>query len=197
MTSLRVGVDLDGVVFDFVDSLRRHLTATLGRPAETMPDASTWDFYADDWGLTLEEFLAHCHEAANAGVLFTTGAPYPGVVDGLQSLLDAGHSVHLVTDRAGFGAPGVAQAQTQAWLADNRVPFTSLTLTSDKTSVPTDVFIEDRPKFFTELTAAGVPTFLRSHRYNESVDCPPDRRVRDFSAFTRAVLARRHEPRGR
>ena len=187
-TSLDIGVDLDGVVYDFVQALRHYIHQVTGRPLASMGPATSWHFYADNWGLSLDQFLEFFHAGVAAGSIFATGVPFPGVVTGLRALLDAGHRVHVVTDRASMGPAGKAEQSTRAWLADAGVPYTTLTLTGDKTSVPTDVFIEDRPEFFTALSEAGVLTYLRSHTYNAHVQCSPCRRVPDFATFVARVL---------
>jgi len=187
-TGLDVGVDLDGVVYDFVQALRHYIHQATGRPLHTMGPATSWHFYADDWGLSLDQFLEFFHAGVAAGSIFATGVPFPGVVTGLRALLDAGHRVHVVTDRASMGPAGKAEESTRAWLASAGVPYTTLTLTGDKTSVPTDVFIEDRPEFFTALSEAGVVTYLRTHTYNAHVACSPCRRVPDFATFVDRVL---------
>ena len=187
--SLDIGFDLDGVMYDFVGALRSYISASTGRPAETMPDPTCWNFFADDWGMSLDQFLAACTAGVDAGVIFRVGDPYPGAAAGTAALLAAGHRVHIVTDRASMGAPGFAAQHTSQWLAQHNITFTSLTVTADKRSVHTDAFIEDRPENYLALREYGVDAFLRTHAYNEHVDTPPARRVADIDSFVAAVLS--------
>lgn len=184
---LRIGLDLDGVVYNFVAALRDYIVLTTGRAAASMPDALTWNFYCDQWGLTLKEFLTFMEEAVNAGYLFRTGVPMEGVIEGTAALIDAGHEIHIVTDRS-VGLPGLAAELTRAYLAEHAIAHTTLTIAADKTSVPTDVFIEDRPENYLSLRAAGVDAFLRSHPYNLHVATPAGRRVANFSEFVERIM---------
>ena len=187
---LDVGVDLDGVCYDFVDALRSWVATTTGRCPSTLPEPTCWDFPMADWGMTVEEFLAHFHAGVAAEHIFAVGDPYPGVAAGLRALVGAGHRVHIVTDRS-VGLFGVGERLTRSWLARHDLAHTTLTISADKTSVRTDVFVEDRPKNYDQLVAAGVDVFLRDHPYNAHVTVPAGRRVAGFTEFAAAVLAAR------
>lgn len=185
---LRIGVDIDGVLFPFVDSLCTHAVTSLGRSKQSLPAPTQWDFSAA-WGMTSAELVELMHDGVDNGALLLDEAPYPGVVAGLGRLRAAGHTVHLVTDRAWLGRrEQAAEARTVAWLERNKVPHDTLHFTKDKTAVPTDVFIDDRPENYEALAGAGVDVFLRGHAYNAHVRTPPGRRVRDFTTFTARVL---------
>jgi phosphoglycolate phosphatase-like HAD superfamily hydrolase len=183
---LAVGIDIDGCLYDFVGAVRRYRVQVYGLDQATMPPARQWAFFTD-WGMSLQEFLADVHAGVEAGVIFGEGDPLPGVVDALGALAGAGHSLHLVTDRGSWGSPGRALELTHAWLEAHGVPFDTLTIAADKTTVPCQVFIEDRPENFTALRQAGVDAYLRSWPYNEHVPTPPGRRVADLTQFARAV----------
>ncbi len=190
-TPLDIGVDLDGIGYEFVGALHHFAATHLGRnfgPVSNADTCSSFDFWKDDWNLTLEEFLQLGNDAAEAGILFTHGEPFAGFKAGLDRLLAAGHRIHIVTDRAGFGGLEVASAQTQAWLTREGINYTSLNVTADKTAIKTDVFIEDRPKYYTMLEEAGVDVFLRAWGYNAHVEVPSSRLVPDFTGFVNAVL---------
>ena len=182
-----IGVDLDGVVYDFVHALRTYIMTVTGRTAASMPDPTRWEFYLD-WDLTLEEFLELFNAGVNAGHIFRVGRPLSGVVEGLKILLGDGHRIHIVTDRGRVGRPGLSEQHTRFFLDRNDVAFTSLTVDHDKTKVRTDVFIDDRPENYLALREAGVDAYLRSHRYNDHVPTPTGRRVHSFLEFTHGVL---------
>lgn len=190
LTSLDVGVDMDGVLYNFVAALRDWVHQRTGRPLASLPEATCWEFYATDWGLTLAEFLGHCADAVNAGVLFAVGEPYPGAVAAMGRLIAAGHRVHLVTDRATTGAPGMAERATRSWLTRYVVPHTSLTFEADKTAMPrsrtaASPFLEDRPKNYDALDAhPGFVPFLWTRRYNQD---HPGRHVTSWESFLAQV----------
>lgn len=184
---MRIGVDLDGPCANFVESLARYLRSR-GRAATVESWQQHYCGYRG-WGLTDDEFLGWCHRAADDGELFTNIDPEPGVVPALERLRDAGHTIHIVTAR-NFGSVGASEAATMSWLARHRVPLHSLTFSSDKTVVPTDVFIEDNLGNYDALEGAGCEPWLVTLPHNPDADGRTRRRVPDLPAFVDMVLAR-------
>lgn len=159
---MRIGVDLDGCVYDFVGDFRTWVHAHTGKPLDVMPDAETWNFFADQWGLTLAEYLDLLAVGVRRGEVFRNGNPIPGALKHLRNLARLGHELHIVTNRPQDGA----RENTLHWLALWRVPFTSLTFAADKTCVPVDVFIEDNVDNATALEAAGTPAIVFDQAWN-------------------------------
>lgn len=182
MTALRVGVDLDGVLHPFIESIARYLSE-LGFAA----DPHTWVGWSgcEAWGITYDEFCAWCDRAADERVLYAQ-PPYPGAVEAMQQLFEAGVELHLVTARSFGSSPAASVYSTCQWLADWGIPFTSLTFAADKTVVPTDVFVEDNVDNFDALEAAGTTAILISNRYNAAAD--GRRRVDSFAEAAEQIL---------
>jgi FMN phosphatase YigB (HAD superfamily) len=184
MKILRVGCDLDGVVYPYPDALRRWVHQHTGKPLDEMPAAQRWEFYLD-WGLELDEYLALHHSGILAGRVFVDGEPYPGAVAALTRLHAAGHEVHIVTDRSVASENDPCRAAAEGWLAQFGIPYTSLTISADKTVAgPMDVFIEDRPQNYDALEAAGMNPYLLHRPWNAE---HPGRRVRDWAEFVAVV----------
>lgn len=184
---MRVGLDLDGVMYPFGLAYWQACRAT-GRPTPGRYDLErTWDFYRG-WGHSDSDFVENCHQFADAGVLWGLD-PYPGAVAAVQKIADAGHEVHVITDRS-FGSPAGAQshAATLAWLARHRIPATSVTFSADKATVRTDVMIDDRVVNYDALEAAGTRAVLMSRLYNEDPACVRTR-VSTVDEFADLVLA--------
>ena len=182
---MKIGVDLDGVCYDFTASLRHYLVTHRGRDEATMLSHNSWDFF-EDWGLTLDEFLTEFAAGVDAGVVFTHGGPYPGTVEALGRLASAGHSIHIITDRT-VGSPGRSEAATVAWLKRHGVPYKSLTFCSDKTVLRTDYMIEDKLQNYDALEAAGCTAVLIDQPWNQ-VDGDTRRRVANLHEFADLVL---------
>ena len=183
MTSkLRVGFDLDGVLYDFANSLRRYV-ATLGM---TVPDTETqvWNFFKDEWGWTTEEFLKHCNDGADAGFVFC-GPTRPNAVEAVKAVKDLGHEVHIITDRQFGKTPSVSEDNTRNWLLEHGIKYDSLTFSADKTCVDTDIFVEDKPENFDALWMAGTPTWLVNRPWNRHVDT--QFRIDDISEYPQKV----------
>lgn len=191
MTGLRVGVDLDGVGHRFEQACAKAFLAQgwahplLREMAAEDGQARRWHWY-EDVGMTLAEFLAACHRAADDGLLFT-GHAWDGFAAALDRIRAAGHEVHIVTDRSFGSRPEVSQDLTRAWLTELGAAYDSLTFSSDKTSVPTDVFIEDKPSNYDALRAAGVACYLVTRPWNAEHPVPPMHRVRSVVEFADLV----------
>lgn len=183
---MRVGIDLDGVCYDFAASVREYLCQhARSHTPDACGDATRWEFY-EDWGLTLAEFLDVCHAGAGAGVIFTHGDPYPNVAEAFQRIRAAGHTIHVVTDR-GFGEAGASEAATRAWLDRHGLRFDSLTFSADKTVVRLDVMVDDKPANYDALEAAGVDVYLLTRPWNKHHRAR--RRVLDLLHYAEVITA--------
>lgn len=184
--NLEVGVDIDGCLYDFVDEIRAYIHTSTGRSLTTMPDARCWTFYKQDWGMTTPEFLAAFRDGVNAGHIFTIGDPRPGALAALTRIASGGHQIRIVTSRSIAGAEEAAAVATRDWLARWAIPHVSLTITDDKTSVPTDIFIEDNVENYLALDATGTEVYLLDRPWNTHHD---GRRVADWNSFADRVDA--------
>lgn len=180
----RVGIDLDGVCYDFSASVREYLCSTIGsHEPGACTDPTRWEFY-EDWGLDLDGFLGVCHEGVNAGVIFSHGEPYPYVREAFERIRGAGNSIHIITDRS-FGRNGASEAATRAWLDRHGLRFDSLTFTADKTIVAVDAMVDDKLANYDALDAVGVDAWLLSRPWNQQDDTR--RRVLDLLHFAEVV----------
>jgi 5'-nucleotidase len=163
---MRIGIDLDGVCYDFTNSLRYYLVEYEGFWEEDLTPSTCWDFYQVDWGLTFDEYKKYTDEGVDAGVVFLYGDTLPGAIDGLLSLKQAGHTLHACTNRF-FGTK--AKENTMKWLERTGLNniFDTVTFSKDKTIINVDVFIDDYVGNYEELDAAGVDVVLLTQPWNE------------------------------
>lgn len=178
----RVGIDLDGVVYDFAAGLLAAMRI-FGMDTRPCSPPTRWEFYLD-WGLTLEEFKAVCHAGVDRGIIFTHGDPFKGARDALVSLRNAGHTLHIVTDR-NWGTQGRAEAATRAYLDAHDLPFDSLTFSADKTVARVDFMVDDKPGNYDALRLAGVRTWLLTRPWN--ADHPAFYRATSLAHFAQIV----------
>lgn len=165
---MRVGVDIDGVLYDFAGALRDYLHHIAGwdmlQVCHDHPEPERWEFY-EDWGMTLHEFVQHCHNGVDAGWIFWKGRSFPGARAALQTLRDEGHTIVLITDRH-FGGPGQSELATRAWLAGKDMPYDELHVTADKTTVQVDFHIDDKWENYKAMRGAGVGAYLLRRPWN-------------------------------
>jgi hypothetical protein len=180
---------LDGVCYDFGDALRRWLVKKERdygvAETATYPDPTRWEFY-EDWGFTLEEFIAECDEAVDAGFLFDKGAPFPGTYVAFQRLLNAGHEIIIITDRS-FGKDGASERNTLNWLDRYELEYHELYFTSNKTSVNVDYMIDDKTSNYLDMLEAGVTAYLMDRPWNQGVIGA--KRVKNLNDYVDKVLA--------
>lgn len=184
--TLRIGWDLDGVLYNFGDSVRRYLEFTgQGHIWKSGPTKEAyWDFYKD-WGWTSKQFVDFCNEGADAGFIFT-GPARAGAAEAVNAVKSMGHTIHIVTDR-GFGScPSVSHANTTRWLREHGIPFDSLTFSADKTVVKLDMMIEDKLENYDALVAADVYTFLINRAWNQ-VEGDNRNRIDELSEYVQAI----------
>jgi hypothetical protein len=182
---MRVGIDLDGVCYDFSASVREYLvTHANTHTHDDTPHPTRWEFY-EDWGLDLDGFLATCHDGVDAGIVFAHGEPYPNTAEAFHLIQQAGHTIHVVTDRS-FGSNGKSEAHTRTWLDCHGLPFDSLTFSADKTVVRLDVMVDDKIANYDALEAAGVDAYLLTRPWNQH-DPKPRKRVLDLLHFAETI----------
>lgn len=188
-TPLRLGVDLDGCCYDFVNGVRTWRWQKHNVPLEEMPEADNWNFFKNQWQMTTPEFLAVCAEAVKAGHLFWRGPAYPDAVDVIRRLAGE-HQIVIVTDRGFPGAEEECQLATRHWLEQTQIPFHELHFTADKASAGVDMMVDDKVENVEALLDAGVDAYLMVRRHNYRSHIPEGRRVNNWWEFEEIVTWR-------
>lgn len=182
---LDIGVDIDGVMYDFGASLKMYM-ALEGYSVFDFPDPTSWTFYRN-WGLSDEHFREVTSRGVDEHCIFMDGDPTPGTKEALERLRADGHRIHLITDRSAFGSPGEAQYNTAKWLATHHIPYDSLTFSADKTVVKTDLMIDDKLENYYALDATGCMPYLYDQPWNRDTGDEDPRRVSSLEAFVDCV----------
>lgn len=182
---MRVGWDLDGVLYDFGGSVRRYLDY-IGRPygfkgGESEPH--TWNFFKY-WKMDSSEFVQICHDGVDAGFIFQ-GPTRPGAVEAMRKVKEMGHTNVIITDRQFGSSPEKSHLATRHWLEFHEFPYDELYFSADKVCVPTDVFVEDKLENYDAITAAGTPCALITRPWNARRD--KRRRIQDISDYPTLV----------
>lgn len=179
----RIGVDIDDVLFPWSDTAH-----SLCESAGITNGASItcWEFWLD-YGCEPQTVWDVLDAATMNGGLYD-GAPYDGAAEALQSLVDAGHTVHLVTARGFLTNGPLIRQLTCAWLERWSIPHHSLTFAKDKRLVPVDHFIDDSLANYDQLDGAGVDVHLLNRPHNLILPCDR-RRVDTLEQFVAQVIA--------
>jgi len=176
---MRIGLDLDGVTYDFVGQFRNYLKY-VWQHEHDMPEPIEWHF-AESWGLTTDEFSERIQQGIDANILFRFGSAYPGAVDTINRLYDYGHSIHFITHR-----DPRAWAHTTEWLIDAGINYDTLNITADKTAVRTDIFLEDNIDNYLQILQSGTWSVLMDRPWNRLGDCFLNR-VHGWDQFSEQV----------
>jgi len=184
---LNIGVDLDGVCYDFGNAFRRFLVMKKGFDPLTLPTPTCWDFFREQWGISNDEYFKLYAEGVDAGIILWTGRPHPGCAEVISNLRKEGHKINIVTHRT-VGKQAIPA--TVDWLQRNGIVYDTITFSADKTAVKNDLFIEDNIKNFIALEEAGVRSVLMDQAWNIEHETPY--RVYDWDDFYDFVIDWEH-----
>lgn len=168
MSKLRVGVDCDGVLYNFQNAFRRYVHEVngghgIGHCINGCSYEGDWNFYRK-WGIDDNRFIQLCNSGADAGHIFSGGIKR-GVKNAMDRIAKVAE-IHIVTDRSFGSTPEVSQQLTRNWLKKYSIPYDTLTFSADKTGVPTDMFVEDKIENYDVLVKAGVKAYLITRPWN-------------------------------
>ena len=177
-----VGVDLDGVIYPFVEAFRIYHGVLSGNV--DLPYPTSWHFYRD-WGLSDEDFGRALDHGSRTASLFSVLPPEAGTQDAWSLLQSIGVRLHVITHR-----PPSAWAQTASWLENYNLIPDSLIFAKDKTVVShfadpgKAAMIEDYVVNHDNLLDAGVFAVLLDRPWNHG---HPGIRVKSFADFAAMV----------
>lgn len=190
MRAIRVGFDYDEVLYRWCRAFAHYLHTKEGWAPERTPTPTTWDFQ-HEWGMAdRDEFLTLAGRAARSGILHTYGDPLPGASEVLSDLLRAGHTIHIITAR-GEGRNGATRTASAEWLNHHGIPYTTLDFSTDKTIVPTDIYLDDKLSNVDEVTAAGTLGIVMDAPHNQDPTCrrPRVRSLAEYAALVQELAA--------
>jgi uncharacterized HAD superfamily protein len=183
---MRIGLDVDGVLYHFTHAYNTKLQSLGHEFDDLFVEPDTWDYFTK-YGYTTEEFLAHLDEMVDNKQLFWQGELYEeDIPEWIDKLRDEGHTIHFVTNRFS-GKSECAEEATRHFFDSRGIHYDTLTFSSDKTVVETDVFLEDNLKNFEKIWAANRVCYLVNRPYNQTGEDEAFR-VDTFSEFARMFL---------
>ena len=184
MKRLVIGMDLDGVIVDYVTATLPLLSKVCNRPI------SYQDLRSRDLGEALnidEKRVAYIWEQIIFTDLLRYAPPIKGAIPALSTL--SGHDIWLVT-----GRPTSMQSLTVSWLNERNIKYDRIAFDSDKTAGKLslerdcDVFVEDQLEVASVIAEAGVFTLLLDQPWNQASILPKNcERVPDWNAIVRLI----------
>lgn len=177
---MKIGIDIDGVIYNFPEALRLYLIENRGRKREDLPNPTCWDFFVEQWNVSLSDYLEIYNSESE--FLFTRG---PKIKDyklqALNRLKEMGHEIILITNRV-IHHPDLwtyqerlyrAETYTRVWLDNNLVPYDELHLGHEKTksALCVDYHVDDHWVNLDLMKAANsnLKTLLYRRPYNDFI----------------------------
>jgi hypothetical protein len=168
---MKIGLDVDGVLADFIHGYNALVRQELG--IDLPYPAPTWNWHTDG-GVTPEQDTA-MWEIIKATPFQGTLQPLKGAPDALErlnALSLKGNDIYFITNRSG----SLAKFWTEMWLRFHGMSAPTVLIAKDKGPVvkgmELDVFVDDLPtNTQAVLDAVGrdprVRVYLPRHPYNE------------------------------
>lgn len=166
------GVDLDGVVADFIGGLKPVAAEWLGVSEASLTDEVSYGFA--EWKLGGQRGYEDLHRyALKEKRLFETLPVIDGAAAALRRLSGLGIRIRIITHRLyipWFHREAVTQ--TVEWLEKHGVPYWDLCFMAAKSSVDADVYVEDSPGNIATLRAAKKRVIVMRNSTNRHVAGP-------------------------
>lgn len=180
-----LGVDLDGVVADFIGGLRPIAAEWLGVEENSLTTEISYEF--PEWNL--KEFGGYdaLHRfAVKERDLFKNLPPIEGAPAVLRRLSTKGIRIRIITHRLfikWFHEEAIQQ--TVKWLEHYGIPYWDLCFMRDKSAVGADLYLEDNPDNIKALRNDGHKTIVVVNSMNRSLPAP---RAEDWLEIEKLVL---------
>lgn len=188
-----LGVDLDGVVADFMRGLKPIAAEWLGVPESALSDEVQYGF--PEWDLEPAGGYEALHRfAVKERDLFLKLPPLEGAPAVLRRLSARGIRIRIITHRLyipWFHREAIRQ--TSEWLERHGIPYWDLCFMRDKAAVGADLYLEDNPANIEALRADGHETIVVSNSTNRHLPGPRAENWREVEALVSERLERWRE----
>ena len=179
--TLRLGIDLDGVVADFNRGWMARYNAEFD--AALQPDfVRGWDDLHPHTHFRDARSFWRWASGDEGPSIFRDLPPYPDALGNLDALHARGHRIVILTHK-----PDWAVHDTMAWLAEHRIPTREVHFPRDKSAIPCDVYLDDANHNLEAIRRArprsAVCRFVRA--WNEPLTSVAD--IHDWAGFVELV----------
>lgn len=167
---LRLGIDLDGVIYDFHTAFRKYVAKKKNKDVSELPMADTWFFFEEQWDMSLDEYLMYIDTGVRDKEIFWRGDPIPDSLYGVSELYRQGHDIVLITARGSDLGQGddMYRHATEYWVNSQGFPYHELILDHDKTKYDLDLLIDDSGLNALSRKEKGLDTLIFSQPWNLS-----------------------------
>jgi hypothetical protein len=165
----RIGIDIDGVCYDFIDALRLYINESSGKPLEEMPEAQVWDFFEEQWGINANRYIKFVVDGVLDGKIFWQGKIYPGCLEVIRTLKQMGHEIIFITARKFHTIEAICALATISWIEQNNLPYDKIIVSNDKTGYDLDLLIDDSPNQIENHVLHGEHAVIFDQPWNQDI----------------------------
>lgn len=180
-----LGVDLDGVVADFIRGMKPIAAEWLGVAERDLTEDLSYGF--TEWDLDSCGGYEALHRfAVKERDLFRSLPPIDGAPAVLRRLATREIRIRIITHRLyipWFHREAVQQ--TVEWLEQHGIPYWDLCFMRDKAAVGANLYLEDNPSNIDALRADGHPTIVVHNSTNRHLPGP---RAENWQQIEQLVL---------
>lgn len=180
-----LGVDLDGVVADFIGGLRRIAAEWTNTPVNKLAKRVTYGF--KEWNIEPYGDYKDLHRfAVVERSLFETLKPMPGAAAVLRKLSKQDIRIRIITHRLYIKFFHVkAVEQTARWLEKHGIPYWDLCFMKEKADVGANLYIEDSPDNIKALKKNGNEVIIFTNSTNDTL---PGLRANNWNDVEKIVI---------
>jgi 5'(3')-deoxyribonucleotidase len=163
------GVDLDGVVADYIQGLKPIAAEWLGVPVTSLTDEVSYGF--KEWNIGDYDDLHRF--ALKERALFASLPLMDDAAPALRRISSRGVRIRIITHRLyipWFHRQAVVQ--TIEWLEKYGIPYWDLCFMAEKSSVNAHVYVEDSPGNISALRKAGREVIVFRNSTNREIAAP-------------------------
>jgi uncharacterized HAD superfamily protein len=178
---MRLGIDLDGVVANFTKGWMRFYNEEFGTQF-VVEDSWQWNDLVELTHFNdIDEFWDWCSDLDGRSVFWHL-EPFPGAVEALQSLDEAGHELIVVTTK-----PDFARGDTYDWIEKYGIPAAEIHILEEKWLVECAVYLDDGPHILPGLVEHRPDATVCRYVRPWNVPVPGAIDVNDFDEFRDVV----------
>ncbi len=181
-----LGVDLDGVVADFMRGIRPIAAEWLGVKVDELAQEVSYGF--PEWHLDeMGGYDALHRHAVNERGLFKSLRPLEGAPAALRRLAARGIRIRIITHRLyieWFHKQAISQ--TTEWLEQFAIPYWDICFMKDKAAVGANLYLEDNPTNIQALRDAGCEVVVVVNSTNRDLAAP---RAENWEEIEKLIMA--------
>lgn len=168
MDKVTLNIDLDEVVFHYIEGLRKHMLSR----GMVAPDGNPpyYSFEKSGWFASDTEFKVVHGEAVDEG-LYRNLELIEGACETMNELVETGYRINIVTSR--FVNPGQHQTvvrDTSIALDKHNIPYSNISFLKDKTIQRADLWVDDAPHNINNLRGVGQEVIAFDLPYNQDIE---------------------------